>query len=327
MPDGRRFSAPTESMRACVTAILLTVGLPAFAQETFVHDVLDEVVVQAHEPRYVAPTRRDRIGRIWVPTLINGKGPFRLVLDSGATHTAVLPSVATRLGIPTDRSPPVILRGVTGSATVPTSRAASLEVGELFIAPTTLPIINDAFGGAEGLLGTEGFADKRIYIDFRNDFINVSRSKGLPAAPGFITLPMQRRRDRLLAVMASVGGIETLAIIDTGAQATVANGALRAALERRLRNGPATQDVITGATGDTQTGEGRFVQRIVIGGIQVQSAHLTFGDMRIFSNWGLSEEPTLLVGMDILGLLDTIVIDYRRREVMVRIREAGEPLR
>ena len=314
-------------MRALAAALCLACAMPGIGQETFVNDVLDEVVVQSHEPRYVAPTRRDRIGRIWVPTLINGKGPFRLVLDSGATHTAVLPSVVARLGIPTDRSPPVILRGVTGSATVPTIRADSLEVGELYIAPTTLPIINDAFGGAEGLLGTEGLADKRIYIDFRNDFINVSRSKGLPAPAGFITLPVLRRSDRLLSVRASVGGVETLAIIDTGAQTTVANAALRTALERRLRTGDVTQDVITGATGESQLGEGRSVQRILLGGIQVQSAHLTFGDMRIFSHWKLTDEPVLLVGMDILGLLDTFVIDYKRRELMVRIREGEAPAR
>ena len=39
--------------------------------------------IQAPEPRYVAPTRRDRIGRIWAPVYINDKGPFRLVLDTG----------------------------------------------------------------------------------------------------------------------------------------------------------------------------------------------------------------------------------------------------
>ncbi|HEY7740911.1 MAG TPA: hypothetical protein VIB01_09885, partial [Steroidobacteraceae bacterium] len=41
---------------------------------------LDPVAVTADEPRFVAPTRRDRIGRIWAPVTINGKGPFRLVL-------------------------------------------------------------------------------------------------------------------------------------------------------------------------------------------------------------------------------------------------------
>ncbi|MGH8223690.1 MAG: peptidase A2A, partial [Woeseiaceae bacterium] len=45
---------------------------------------LEELAVTAPEPRFVAPTRRDKIGRIWAPVLINGQGPFRLVLDTGA---------------------------------------------------------------------------------------------------------------------------------------------------------------------------------------------------------------------------------------------------
>ena len=286
-------------------------------------DSLEEVIIHAPEPRYVAPTRRDRIGRVWVPVLINGKGPFRLVLDSGATRTAVTAAVAARLGLPTDRSPPVLMRGVTGTATVPTIKADSLEVGDLYIAPTTLPIVADAFGGAEGLLGAEGLNDKRIYIDFRNDFINIARSRGAPAEAGFITLQTQRRADQLLIVRATIGGVQARAIIDTGAQATVANRALRDALEKKLRNTQGTRDEITGATGDTQIGEGQIVSRIQLGDVEIRSAHMTFGDMRIFSHWGMTDEPGLLVGMDILGLVDTLIVDYKRREVMIRLRDAN----
>src|SRR5688500_7570856 len=64
----------------------------------------EEVVVSAPEPRYVAPTRRDRIGRVWAPVYLNGKGPFRLVLDTGANRTAVIPALANRIGAPVEAS-------------------------------------------------------------------------------------------------------------------------------------------------------------------------------------------------------------------------------
>ncbi len=54
---------------------------------------LNELTVTAPEPRFVAPTRRDRIGRIWAPVQINGKGPFRLVLDTGYYETYNQPHV------------------------------------------------------------------------------------------------------------------------------------------------------------------------------------------------------------------------------------------
>lgn len=283
-------------------------------------DELAEIVIQAREPRYVAATTRDRIGRVWVPVYLNGKGPFRLVLDSGATHTAVVPSVAQRLGLPTDKSPPVRLRGVTGNSVVPTVRVDALVVGDLQLSPAILPIVADAFGGADGLLGTEGLRDKRIYIDFRNDFINVSRSKGKPAEADFSILPMLRRGAHTLMVDAWVGGVKTLAIIDTGAQGSIGNLALYKALEKRFKAGEATADEIWGASGDKQSGEGRIVSPIRMGAIDIRSAHVTFGDMSIFSHWRVTNEPAVLIGMDILGLVDTFIIDYKRRELMIKLR-------
>ena len=311
-------------MRPLLLLISLCTGAPALAQVSLTQaasaDELTEILIQAPEPRYVAPTNRDRIGRVWVPVYLNGKGPFRLVLDSGATRSAVIDSVAQRLGLDTSKSPQVRLRGVTGTTVVPTIRVNTLIVGDLQLSPTTLPIVADAFGGAEGLLGLEGMADKRIYIDFRNDFINVSRSKGKPAEEGLTTLPLLRRGGSMMMVNATIGGVRALAIIDTGAQASVGNLALYQALERRFKAGEATKDEIWGATGDMQAGEGRVVSPIQMGAIDIRSAHITFGDMNIFSHWQVTREPALLIGMDILGLVDTLVIDYKRRELMIKLQ-------
>jgi hypothetical protein len=34
----------------------------------------------------------------------------------------------------------------------------------------------------------------------------------------------------------------------------------------------------------------------------------------------VTREPALLIGMDILGLVDTLVIDYKRRELMIKLQ-------
>src|SRR5258708_39945423 len=51
-------------------------------------DQLAEGIIETTEPRFVAPTRRDRIGRIWAPVLIDGKGPYRVRLRTGANPPA-----------------------------------------------------------------------------------------------------------------------------------------------------------------------------------------------------------------------------------------------
>lgn len=159
---------------------------------------IPEVVVETTEPRYVAPTRRDRIGRIWAPVYLNGRGPFRLVLDTGANRSAVIQPVADALGPGARTTATVRVRGVTGSATVPLIRVDRMEIGDLLLEPARLPVVPDVFGGAEGVLGTEGLGDQRIVIDFRNDSITIRRSKREKPGPGFETLPVTLMRDRLL---------------------------------------------------------------------------------------------------------------------------------
>jgi hypothetical protein len=286
-------------------------------------DELTEVMVEAPEPRYVSPTRRDQIGRIWAPVMINGRGPFRLVLDTGASHSAITALVALALGIPTDRSPPVILKGVTGYATVPTVRVDSLSIGDLAVDQAILPIVPDALGGAEGVLGSEGLLGKRIFIDFRHDKINIAYSKNQRSGPGFIDVPFHSLRGTLVVVDAFVGQVRCKAIIDTGGQATIANMALKDALRAAGGSSVYRMDSIIGATKDVQKGELMDTPAIGLGAITIHDPGVTFGDLYIFKQWRLTGEPAILIGMDTLGLLDTLVIDYRRHELQLRMLHAG----
>jgi len=286
-------------------------------------DQLTEIMVEAREPRYVSPTRRDQIGRIWAPVMINGRGPFRLVLDTGASHSGVTALVALALGIPLDKSPPVIMRGVTGFATVPTIKVESLSVGDLSVDQPILPIVPDALGGAEGILGSEGLAGKRIFIDFRHDQIDIAYSKNERSGRGFVSVPFHSIRGTLVVVDAMVNHIRTKAIIDTGGQATIANMALREALRRTTPYLGGKPDTIIGATKDVQSGILMEAPAIGLGGIEIRDPGVTFADMYIFKQWKLINEPAILIGMDSLGMLDTLIIDYRRHELQLRMMNAG----
>jgi hypothetical protein len=284
-------------------------------------ELIPEIVVEAPEPRFVAPTRRDRIGRIWAPVMLNDQGPFRLVLDTGSNHSAVMESVAVKLGIPLTTEHLVLLRGVTGSRTVPTIPIDSLVVGDLQLRSKRLPIVADALGGAEGVLGNDGLQDKRIVIDFRHDMITIFRSHSQRAPPGFLTVPIKIVRGLLLVAEVRVGSMRAKAIIDTGGQTTIANAAFRDALLRRVPPMDVLADEITGATLDVQRGDRVLTPPMSIGDIVIRQAHITVGDLYIFQYWKMTREPALLLGMDVLGLFDTLIIDYKRHELHVRLRK------
>jgi len=303
---------------ATLRPIAAETGQPAPQDDSPV-TALPDVTVSAPEPRYVAPTTRDRIGRIWAPVLINGQGPFRLVLDTGASSSAVTARVAEALRLPVYVGS-VNLRGVTGSAVSSSIKADTLEVGDLLVKGTTMPIVADAFGGADGVLGAEGLADKRLVIEFHKDRISIARSHREPAPPGYSTVPFKFNRYRGMRVDVLVGSVKAIAVIDTGAQVTVGNLALREALARRRGTSDDLQEAIIGITEDIQRATRVQIPAITAGSLLVQNANIMFADLYIFDHWKLSSKPTILIGMDVLGVLDTLIIDYRRKELQIRTR-------
>ena len=310
-------SLPTQAVNPAAPGV----NPPAAAVEAPPQEEISEVVIEAPEPRFVSPTLRDRIGRIWAPVLINGRGPYRLVLDTGATHSAIISHVVTSLGIPVSTLTNVRVTGVTGSAIVPTVDVNKMQVGELWMDAATLPVVADVFGGAEGVLGTEGLSDKRIVVDFGHDRITIMRSKGDIGRAGFATLPLRQLRDRLLALDVLVGGVKAKAIIDTGAQVSIGNNALRSALMRH-NSKDSHKAEIEGVTLEVESGDVMRAPPISVGPLQFNFVNITYGDMFIFDRWKLNREPVLVLGMDVLGTVDMLVIDYKMKLLQMRLRRS-----
>jgi hypothetical protein len=184
-------------------------------------------------------------------------------------------------------------------------------------------VLSDVFGGAQGVLGIEGLANKRIYADFRHDHLEITLSHGERAPHDFIVVPLTQTSGGLLYANVRVGSVRAKAIIDTGAQGTIGNLALRHALMRVPPRNAAPEEII-GVTLDVQTGDNLLAPDIDFGNLQVKGARITFGDMYLFQHWKLTNEPTLTLGMDLLGSFDVLVIDYNRHELQIRSRQMPE---
>lgn len=307
-------------MLRSIALLVVATARVATAQVAGGEASVTEVVVAAPEPKYVAPTLRDRIGRIWAPVFVDGQGPLRLVLDTGASTSALTHMAADLLALDPDRTRKVTLRGVTGTTSVPVVKVRKLEIGDFLAENQRIILVDDAFGGADGVLATRALQDRRIVVEFRKDRIEITRSKGQAAPPGFATIPV-RFNNQVPWVEAYVGPVKVKALIDTGAQQTLGNLALRTALLEARRRGldPRNEDVI-GVTGEVQEGVNLAVPPIRLGDVRVQNARINFLDLHIFGHWRMLDEPALLIGMDVIGVLDTFILDYRRRELQLRTR-------
>ncbi len=270
------------------------------------------------EPLFAAPTRLDRIGRVMTNVMVNGKGPFRFVIDTGASRSTLAPHLARALNLHQTTGRNIILNGVTGAAEVQTVVVDTLEIGALKFTDQHLPVIfTSIMGNADGILGVAGFHDQRIDVDFKRDRVTVLESTGRRPHYSMVTARAHRNDTGLMIVDVRIGRrIKAKAVIDTGAERTLGNLTLQNLMNknRKGKREPVSA-VVHGATPDIADGDVQEIREATIGDMTLNNLEVIFADFHVFKLWGLDKEPALLVGMDMLGVLERLVIDYRRNEV------------
>ncbi len=280
------------------------------------------------EPLYAAPTRADRSGRVQARVEINGHGPFRFIVDTGANRSALAPGIADQLGLPFVEGGVVEVHGVTGSAMLPAVRVGTLRAGALEISGTVLPVLSgNVFGGADGILGVAGIPDIRLDVDFANDRVVVGMSSGRRAPDGFLVVRGKLWQGGLLLVKGRVGKVPVMVILDTGAEKTMGNQPLRSALFGGRKQDGEFQADVYGATADIGSGTYFRAPMISIGSAKLLDLPVTFGDLYVFQLWGLTTQPALVVGMDVLGRLERFIVDYRRNEFQFKGAGVGAVVR
>ena len=269
---------------------------------------------------YAIPTRRDRIGRIVVPVMVDGRGPFQFMLDTGANTTVLAPHLAETLGLRVDLDQLVTMSGVTGSAPVPTAEVDHIEAGAISLGKRRLAVAQASLIGTDGVLGVDALEDKLVVADFGHDRIEVLDARRHRSTPRLRRIPAGSRFGRLLVVDALVGTIKVKAVIDTGGQRTLGNRALYAELGLRpsmTERGAAAE--VVGATDTRQYGEKYTVPRITMAdNLDITELAVVFGDFYIFKLWNLQRTPALVIGMDMIGTLDMFGVDYLRGEVQMK---------
>lgn len=262
----------------------------------------------------------DRDGRPTAPVDINGKGPFTLVVDTAAQRSALARPVIDSLGLGGDSSGQAAVQGASGTSSVNFFTLDSIGFGGLLkqnAVAAELP--NASVSDSQGVLGADVFGGQRVEFDFAGRRLSISGSGATPA--GFIPVPVRFVHGTFAVVPVRIGGVEAMAVVDTGARYTLANSKLMAALgyaegDSRL----SVEEKPMGATGHVmKTFHGARLD-IALGGQTFAGAPLVFSDLPVFQPLGLADQPALILGIDVLGRFDALAIDYPRSELQLRPR-------
>ena len=290
-----------------LSALLLGVGGPIRAQEPPVQPDKQSAETLAFE--------RDATARMTVPVTIDGRGPYRFLVDTGAERTVISRELARALDLRSGKD--VRLHSVTEASEVSTFVIPRLNVSSKDIKGIHAPGLLQSNLGAHGMLGVDSLQSQRVVFDFKGQTMTVAPSRRVRERrdPDAIVVTARSRFGRLILADAKADGEKVWVIIDTGSQATIGNEALRRKLEKRGRLGRTSPLELTSVTGGKVTADVTSISGLTVGGVQMKDLPIAFADIHPFRKLGLTNRPALLLGMNAMKAFDQVSIDFANRRV------------
>lgn len=257
--------------------------------------------------------------RMTVAVQVNGRGPYRFVVDSGADTSVVGMRLAATLRLPPGR--PVIVNGMTESAVVQRARVAELTLGRNILHDRELPVLKEVDLGGDGMIGIDSLAEQRLMLDFEKRLITVEDAKRPPPRlDGEIVVIARRRRGQLILTQVSANRKPLDAVIDTGSEITVGNIALRDLLLGPHGHRYAVPVEIIGVTGRPLTLQIARISELRLGPVLFRDIPIAFADLPPFEVFGLAKQPALLLGTDLMEKFRRVSLDFRARRVRFQLR-------
>ena len=255
--------------------------------------------------------------RLSVDVLVNGRGPYKFIVDSGADTSAVGLRIAHDLQLPLGE--PALLSGMTARNIVDRVKVAQLTLGPTTVTNLQLPALREVDVGGDGLIGIDALVKQRLLMDFDNKVIKVEdASIPAPHLPDEIVVTARRQRGQLILTHVLAAGLPLDAVIDTGTEITIGNLALRDKLLRHHQNFVTVTAI--GVTGVPVKLDVARIDELELGPITLRDVPIAFADVPPFQTFGLATEPSLLLGTDILEHFRRVSLDFKSRKVRFQLR-------
>ena len=195
----------------------------------------------------------------------------------------------------------------------------SLSVTSTPVRNVQAPLLKRGNLGAEGLLGIDSLQSKAILIDFAQRKIMVtpaSKAPELNADEGdTIVIRARSRLGRLILADAAVGARKIAVVIDTGAEHSVGNLAMRKAAVKRGKAMLLIPTTLQDVAGGSVPAEIAVVNDMRLGSVTLTGMPIAFADLPVFRQLGLDKRPAMLLGMNTLRAFNQVAVDFATKKV------------
>jgi predicted aspartyl protease len=260
----------------------------------------------------------DDAAHMTIDVRIDGRGPYRFVIDTGADRSVLATDVAAELNL--KHAGRALMEGVVRAMAADTVTVNTLSFGPIKCQNLVIPTLPRSMLRADGYLGLDALDGHRVTFDFKNRRLRVieprSRLSALWVRPDETRVRTSGSAGHLRAVDCLVDGVTATAFVDTGAEVSAGNSSLLAALSiRKSKISESDPVTLTDITGGQISGYVTLVEMIQLKELQFTGCPLVIADFKIFDVWGLREHPALLIGMNILRRFSIVSIDYGLKEL------------
>lgn len=266
-------------------------------------------------------------GHPTVPTLVEGKGPFEFVIDTGAEGTALYSAFAKQQGLKLIEGKAETLQGQTGAASLSLARVSTLSVDGRTVKDVEAVILPDRADGVAlpGIVGLDLMGSYVVEIDAPGGRVALHPAGTSPRTLGGDSVKgtkAVRLAGGLLGLPVVINGILGVAVLDTGARDTrinwrFATAAGLSAASARLKS----DGIIQGATNSPVAVARADIGTIDLGGIRRTGASLRIVDLPVFEAFGVADRPAMILGMDLLRDVH-LIADFPAQMVWMAQRPA-----
>jgi len=266
--------------------------------------------------------KTDQYDRMTVPVRVAGQGPYRFLVDTGADRTAISADLSRQLRLIERKG--TTLHSVTGASQIETASVPVLDITARQVMNIDAALLRSENMGADGILGLDSLRSQRVLFDFKKQTLTIVPAESyVREDKDTIVVTAKVRNGRLILTHANAENVPLTLVIDTGAQVSIGNEALRSRLSHGGKIKRTGQVELQSVTGEKLTGEYTIVREITVGGVTLKNMPVVFADSHAFKRLGLDDQPALLLGMNALRSFDRVSIDFARKKLKVVLPEEG----
>lgn len=275
----------------------------------------------------VTPYRTESNGRIVISAHINEQGPYRFLLDTGASISSTFDHLRSKLDLPARDEQSIVIHGLIASGTFPLIEVSGIRIGEQnWDNPriVSLPGKTDSSDNIDGILGLDflqryavGFAaGEQVIRLYDPTVVSDENYRGWASVP-LNKLSVDTGLAALYFLDVQIGESDVTALFDLGSNQNLINwpGAYALPLTKVKRH---ARKVLSGAL-ERSTSMARFeAPELKTSGIRWKREEFLVADLEIFQTLNMENTPFVILGSGLFNQRD-FVIDFARSRLLVKV--------